>query len=590
MIGTIGKLIPYVTSKYKRKILFLSILMVVCAILEIASIGAVIPFLGILLDPVKLLSQFPNLNYLTEDYKTLRILFSLIFIITIITSGILRFFLLTSQKRLGHQFASYLGETIYSNILYQSYEDYIAKNSSIIISGISTKVSVVAGNVLIPILQFFSSALILVSVLSCAFIFFFKETLAGLVLVVLVYLTIVILTKTKLNRNSFKISSSSDLLISHIQESLRSIRDIKLNRQEPFFIRKYSEFDKSLRNAKATNEIISGSPKFIIETFGFVAIALIGLIYSIFFEDNLTDIIPILGAMAVGSQKLFPLVQQIYASRTMIKGELESFNDIISLLSISKDQASNFQDSNDIEFNFNHSIQLENISFSYEGTNEIVLKDISLSIPKGKCLGIVGDTGSGKSTLIDLIAGFLYPRKGGIFIDGNKLDWSNIVRWRSKIAYVPQKITLNDSSVKENIAFGIEPNKIDLERVKRVASIALVNDFIDLEADCGSVGEDGVKFSGGQVQRIGLARALYKNSDLLILDEATSALDPKTEESLIKNLTEKTNTTIIMIAHRLTSLRYCDQIIEIKNGNISGSLSYQELISPTNEENFNSRV
>lgn len=579
MLVEVSKLLPYVTLGFKRKIIFLSILMVFCAILEIASIGAVIPFLGILLDPLKVLSEFSFLAYWSEDIKSLRIIFSSIFIITIILSGGLRFLLLTLQKKLGHRFASYLGETIYSKILYQSYEEYIRKNSSMIISGISTKVSVVAGNVLIPILQLISSVLILTSVLSVALFFFFKETLGGLTLVLLLYLIIVTLTKKRLIQNSSKISSSSDLLISHIQESLKSLRDIKLNRQESFFIKKYSKFDQALRNAKAVNEIISGSPKFIIETFGFVTIALIGLIYSVFFENDLTSIIPVLGAVAVGSQKLFPLVQQIYASRTMIKGELESFNDIITLLNIPSDKSSNFKRTSSIDLIFNDKIQLENISFCYTGTNEMVLKNINLPILKGKCLGIIGDTGSGKSTLIDVISGFLYPTEGSILIDGYRLDSSNILEWRSKIAYVPQKITLNDSSIKENIAFGIEPDKIDFDKVKKAAKIALVDEFVDLETDINSVGEDGVKFSGGQVQRIGLARALYKNSELLILDEATSALDPSTEDLIIKSLIQNTDSTIIMIAHRISSLRFCDQIIEIHKGEISRNLSYRELIS-----------
>lgn len=583
MLVEVGKLLPYVTLEFKRKIIFLSILMVLCAILEIASIGAVIPFLGILLDPLKVISEFPFLTYWSEDTKSLRIILSSIFIFIIVLSGVLRFILLTLQKKLGHRFASYLGETIYSKILYQSYEEYIRKNSSMIISGISTKVSVVAGNVLIPILQLFSSVLILTSVLSVTLVFFFKETLGGLSLVLILYLIIVTLTKKRLVHNSSKISLSSDLLISHIQESLKSLRDIKLNGQESFFIKKYSRFDQSLRNAKAVNEIISGSPKFIIETFGFVIIALIGLIYSVFFENNLSSIIPVLGAIAVGSQKLFPLVQQVYASRTMIMGELDSFNDIIALLSIPSDKTTHLKKTSGFDLVFNHKIQLEDICFCYKGTDKTVLNKINLSISKGKCIGIIGDTGSGKSTLIDLISGFLYPNEGSILIDGERLDSNNILEWRSKIAYVPQKITLNDSSVKENIAFGIESDKIDLDKVRKAANIALVDEFIDLEADVKSAGEDGIKFSGGQIQRIGLARALYKNSELLILDEATSALDPTTENLIVKNLIQNTDATIIMIAHRLTSLRFCDQIIEINKGEISRKLSFNDLILESDE-------
>jgi ATP-binding cassette subfamily B protein len=229
---------------------------------------------------------------------------------------------------------------------------------------------------------------------------------------------------------------------------------------------------------------------------------------------------------------------------------------------------------------FEKEINLANVYFKYQDKNNFVLEAINLKINKGSRIGIIGKTGSGKSTLIDLIMGLLHPSNGSIEIDGVTLDSKNLRGWQKQIAHVPQFIYLADVSIKENIAFGVQDDVIDFEKVKTCAQKAQLNELIESLPDNydTKVGEKGVQLSGGQRQRIGIARALYKNAKIIIFDEATSALDDHTEKAIIKTINDlDPDLTILMIAHRVTTLKNCCTIIEVKDKSISGEFSYQDL-------------
>ena len=286
-------------------------------------------------------------------------------------------------------------------------------------------------------------------------------------------------------------------------------------------------------------------------------------------SKNPDIIIPTIGSIALGGQKLLPILQSIYSSWALVKGNLGPVNEVLKIIN---KPIIRYHPKEKVNYlKFNDKIVFNNISFSYNARDKEILNSVNFIINKGDKVGLIGKTGSGKTTLIDILIGLLIPTSGEIFIDGINLK-KNITSWRSSVAYVPQNIFLTDSSIAENIAFGIDPNSIDLERLKESAKKAQIKDFIEsLPRGYETyVGERGAKLSGGQLQRIGIARALYKQKSIIIFDEATSALDENTEKELIQTINSLgKGTTLIMITHRLSTIKNCNKVLKLEDGRIS---------------------
>jgi ATP-binding cassette subfamily B protein len=297
-------------------------------------------------------------------------------------------------------------------------------------------------------------------------------------------------------------------------------------------------------------------------------------------SDGIAKAIPVLGALALGAQRMLPMMQQAYASWSSIQGGQASLKDTLDLLDQPLPDYASHPSVNPLPFR--NRVLLNQLSFRYSPQSPWVLKDINLHIIKGSRVGFTGTTGSGKSTLLDIVMGLLVPTEGSFEVDGQVITTSNHRAWQAHIAHVPQVIFLADSSIEENVAFGQQKNKIDHERVRRAASQAQIADTIETWPDKYQtfVGERGIRLSGGQRQRIGIARALYKQADVIIFDEATSALDNETEQAVmqaIEGLSE--DLTILIIAHRLTTLRNCTQIVELADGGVRRIGSYQEIVT-----------
>jgi ATP-binding cassette subfamily B protein len=286
-----------------------------------------------------------------------------------------------------------------------------------------------------------------------------------------------------------------------------------------------------------------------------------------------------LGALALGAQRLLPLLQQTYSAYSSIKGSYSSFIDTLKFL---KSPSVNCKDeANRATVSFKNSIHIKNLNFQYGSDSPIVLKGVDLTLKKGSCIGIMGKTGSGKSTLLDIIMGLLIVEEGSFFVDDTPITSNNIQHWRSHISHVPQVIYLADDTIEGNIAFGVPKDQIDYDRVRHAANQAQISEFIEgLSGKYKAfVGECGVRLSGGQRQRIGIARALYKKSDVIVFDEATSALDSETELQVMKSIEEfGEGNTIIVIAHRLSTLKNCDQIIELSEGGILQIGTYKDVV------------
>lgn len=575
----------HLNPQRKNQFILLLILMIVVSFVEVVTLGSVIPFLGALSNPEKIFSSQiaePIINYLGIDTPSQIIIpFTLMFCFFSLLSGVIRIFLLVFTTRLSFATGADLSISIYEKTLYQPYKVHISRNTSEIINGISSKSNAIIYNIIYPVLSIISTGIMLIAILSMLIyidpiICLFSSATFGFI-----YIFLAKKTKNRKIKNSHIIADQSTKIIRFLQEGLSSIRDVLINNSQMVYLNNYRKADISLRQAQASNQFVGQSPRFILESLGMVLIAILAL-YLFDQNKGFSDAIPVLGILALGAQRFLPLMQQAYAAWTAIQGSYRSLEDILNLLD--QPMPINYADPNLRKLKFSKSIVLNQINFKYKSNNPDVLSNISFSIDKGEKLGIVGATGSGKSTLIDLLMGLLEPTSGVISIDRKTINSKNVRAWQNHIAHVPQSIFLADTSIANNIALGIEKKDIDWERVRISAEKAQLKEVIrNLPEGYNTVvGERGVRLSGGQRQRIAIARALYKNADVFVFDEATSALDNKTENAVMQAIDELgQEVTVIIIAHRLTTLKKCTKIIELTDGKIISIGSYKDIINKT---------
>jgi ATP-binding cassette subfamily B protein len=359
-----------------------------------------------------------------------------------------------------------------------------------------------------------------------------------------------------------------------------------LDGTQEVFYRIYHDADRRLRRAQSNVAIVSVSPRFIVEALGMAFIAAMAYILATR-PSGLYSAIPIIGTLALAAQRMLPLMQQVYASWSSMRGGQYGLSD--ALIFLDQPLPEQVDTSRLPAMPFTKAITLKDLSFRYSESGPWVLAQINLCIQKGSRIGFIGSTGSGKSTLLDIVMGLLSPTQGTLNLDGITITTKNCSAFQSHIAHVPQSIFLADTSIAENIAFGVPASDIDLEQVRLAAQRAQIAGSIENWRLGYStvVGERGVRLSGGQRQRIGIARALYKQADLIVFDEATSALDGDTEWAVMDSIKHLDNDlTILIVAHRLTTLRDCTQIVELKNGKVVQIGTYEEVIGQKKVENI----
>ena len=557
----------------RRKSLLALLCLLVCAsVAEVVTIGAIIPFLSVLTDPVGFYSN-PTVGSMAGSFGITHpdeLIFPMVimFGLAAVTSGVIRLALLIFSNKITFAIGHDLSVSMYRKTLYQPYATHISKNSSEVINAVSVKSTLVIFGIVTPILILFNSAMMLTVVL----IFLIAiDPVVSLILVsgfALIYALIIIRTTVRLKVAGEKIAMHSTLVIKTMQEGLGAIRDVLIDSSQEEYSELYRASDLELRSSQRRSQVIREAPRYLVESIGLVLISSVAFMASDS-SKGVTDTLPILGALALGVQRMLPVVQQAYSGWGSIRTSIPSLIDVVDLL----DQPiQEYQLSKITPIEFNKCLSFSEVSFQYSPDSPMVLRDINLEIPKGSRVGIIGVTGGGKSSLLDVVMGLLKPVSGVISIDGVPLDDQNNRAWQKKIGHVPQAIFLSDASIAENIAYGVPASEINHEAVKRSAQQAQLSDAVESWADQYQtrVGERGVKLSGGQRQRIGIARALYKSPDLIIFDEATSALDNSTEAALIQAIGGlSSHLTIIMVAHRITTLKDCDLIFEIKDGCLS---------------------
>jgi len=554
-------------SKRQRQLTWLLVFMILASVAEMISIGLVVPFIAVLTTPANLLDH-PLMLWLMpyfhiSSYAQAASLITCLFIVVVFISAVIRVILLWLVARLSFAIGADFSFSIYQKTLYQPYKIHSSRNSSAVVNAILVKVTSTINGTVIPAMNVISILITLIMILALLFMLNPMVTTAIFVFFSFVYCSIIWTTKKQLLENGSRISSESNRVTQCLQEGLGGIRDILINGIQEYYCRLYKTANDPLCRAQANNIFLSGYPRFLVEFLAILIIAIFTYSYSLSNRD-FSEILPTLGAITFSAQRLLPMLQQLYGAWSSILGNQPSALEIKKLLSQATSIKQNDVDKNLLEFQ--REISLNNIDFHYESEGNKILEKINIRIKKGERVGIIGKTGCGKSTLMDIIMGLLEPTFGEIKVDGVKLSAQNLRSWQDKIAHVPQSIYLSDATIAENIAFGVSKEKIDFEKIKSVAKHAKISMEIEMWPNKYQtiVGERGVRLSGGQRQRIGIARALYKDAEIITLDEATSALDEGTESEVMLAINKLSkNITIIIIAHRLSTIKDCTQIVDL---------------------------
>lgn len=561
------------SKKRKLQVIGLSLISVLSGLSEMLTLASLVPFLSVISDPERFwninLVKNTSLKFNIENANDLLPYVTIIFIIAVIFAAFIRLINLWLNIKLSASIGSDFSCKVYEKVLKKDYLFHINNPSSKTISILSTKIGALV-LVINKYLQGFTSIIICLSIFTS--LVFIDKSIAFSILVIfsLIYCTIAILLKKKLRTFSKIIALSNERMVKYVQEGLGAIREIILEGNQNFYLSSFREADYSVRLGYAKNSFYALFPRYLIECIGIILISTMAFFLTKGDGPKLSTI-TFLGTLALGIQRILPAIQLTYTSWTEINGYSKSLLDIFEILD-SKDNNINISETYALcEFK---KLEFRNISFKYSKNSKYIIRNVSFSINQGEKIGIIGSTGSGKSTLIDLIMGLLSPSEGEIYVNGQKINSKNnhlLMSWRKSISHVPQNVFLTNGSIEDNISFGIPKNYYTLDDIKDASKIASIHDFIsELPKGYQSyVGERGVKISGGQLQRIGIARAICKMKNILILDEATSSLDQKTEQKVINNIEKEGNfKTILMISHRLNTIKNCNRVFEIKDGNI----------------------
>lgn len=585
LFKSIKCLISFLGRRRLFQLVLLQLLSFTSSILEAFSVSSLVPYLAILSDPFKILKYDFLKKYLIllsiNNSSSLIIITTILFITLMTISSFLKWLLMYLNLKISALIESDLGSLIYKKTLFQNYTYHTNTNSSEILKNLNRPNEIVS-SIIIPILNGVNALFLISFILIGLFIINPQIIMLIFLLVALFYIVIMFFVRKTILKESIKVDKIQIEISKVILESLGAIRSIIISSNQNYYSNIYQKQVSILRKSKRSLAQISNTPGILIQNFGIMILSIFAAQVTIrnIEANSLISGITFLGAIAFAYLKIVPALQSIYTAWASIKNTENSLSIALNILNLPLPYFYN-NPSNEI-IKFNKTIKLKNVFFKYNNQSDFILHDINLEIKKGERVGFIGETGAGKSTLIDIILGLYHPTKGSLIVDDLVIDSTNYQLWQKNISEVPQAIFLSDTTIAENIAFGTPYDNIDFNLVKSSAKKAQIFDMIDQHEDkfFAKVGERGIRVSGGQKQRIGIARSLYKETDILIFDEATSALDNDTENMVmeaINNLSK--DLTIIIIAHRLSTLKGCDQIYEIKQGKTIAHGNYDNFAS-----------
>ena len=563
----------YLTPRRQRQLVFLSLITLASAVAELVSLGSVLPFLAVLTDPEQLWKASwiqhwaPKLGW--SSSSELLGPAAGAFAFASVVTALVRL----SNLWLGGQLAAAIGSDLsceaYRKTLYQPYSVHVRRNSSAVINSVTGQVGTTVAAINL-VLQTSTSTLVAISLFVGLLWINWAVALSAAGLFGGSYVLIGFFSRRALLINGRIINDSRAGVLKSLQEGLGAIRDVILDGTQDLYLEIYRFSDRPQRKHQAKNQFLSAFPRFSLEALGLISIALLAAVLAAQ-RGGGAAALPLLGAFALGAQRLLPAMQQTYTGWSSLKGYSTDLEGVLKILEQPLPPASKTSS----KLLLKDRVVFRDVGFSYGEDTARVLKHLSIEIRVGQRVGFIGSTGSGKSTTVDLLMGLLVPSQGQVLVDGLDIHDSShperLFAWRSAIAHVPQSIYLADSSIAENIAFGVSKDYIDFDRVRLAAQQAQIASFIEASPDGydSFVGERGIRLSGGQRQRLGIARALYKQAQVLILDEATSALDNETEQAVMDAINQlDRNLTVVMIAHRLSTVAKCDRVIRLDHGRV----------------------
>jgi ATP-binding cassette, subfamily B, bacterial PglK len=584
----LNKVVSILEKKEKKRFYWLSFAFFLVAIIETFGVILIIPFIKIVSNP-EIINSSDELNLIYnflnfKNTKSFMFFLGISYFLYLILSQTFKAGIMYSQLRFIYRIEASISKRLLESYLRQAYSWFLDKHSGEISKGILSEVSETMHYSVTPLLTMISQSFL--SIFIAILIILVNPLVAISTLLLLLILNLIIFNKIK---NWIKLIGANKVKYNQrryttVIEAFGAIKEIKLSGIEKIYSNKFSSAADDFSKANSNVQIVSNLPKYFLEaiSFGFL---ILFILYNLSLGNNLTDVLPILSMFAFAALRLIPAIQQIFASLNKINFSKIGLEGILYSLNENKNLKISKGSSNRLQII--DKLEIKNLDFIYPNSKRAALNKINLCIQSGAKIGIVGSTGSGKTTLIDILLGLLKPIKGEISVDGVEIGEFRSRDWQNSIGYVPQSIFLSDKTIAENIAFGLSIEELDIDRVKEVSKVAILDQFITEELDEGyltKVGERGVRLSGGQKQRIGIARALYNNPSLLVLDEGTSALDNITEKLIIESIADYSNNiTTIIITHRLNTIKNCDCIYYLEKGVIKSHGTYEDLVSKSKE-------
>jgi ABC-type multidrug transport system fused ATPase/permease subunit len=557
--------------------------------LETVGVASIMPYLSVLGDPgiieenVVLRSLYSNLGF--EDTPSFLTFLGGVAVAVILFSAVFRIVTVYAMNRYTQMRRHALSERLLEAYLRQPYAYFLSRHSGDMAKSILSEVDQLINNVIKPGMELLTHGmvalfLILFLVIADPFV-----ALAAGGVIGGAYLLIFLVLKNELGRMGKERIAANRARFMSASEALGGIKDIKLLGREQAYLKRFRPASKKNSVLQARKATLAQVPKFLIEVVAFGGVIFLSMVL-VARSDDFGSALPMLGMYAFAGYKLLPAAQHIFASLSSLRFGSAAVDDLCEDLR-ARETLAELGDPSGQRMDIQEKIELREVTYCYPGTDAPALNGLNLVIPKGSSVGLVGGTGAGKTTLVDVILGLLRPDIGGVFVDGEQINDDNLRSWQKTLGYVPQDIFLVDATISENIAFGIRSSDVDQGRVVECAKMAQVHDFIQSQLAEGydtKVGERGVRLSGGQRQRIGIARALYHDPEVLVFDEATSALDNLTEKAVMEAVDALSRKkTVVMIAHRLSTVRNCDEIVLLEAGSVKAKGGYQELLASSDE-------
>ena len=547
----------------RRKSGLMVVLVILMAFAETVGVVSIMPFLSVLARP-EVIHDVPALQWLygklaPENERGFIVVLGLASILLVVGSSLFKTFTLHAINRFTYSLRHGISARLLSGYLGQPYEFFLKHNPSELARNVLSEVDQLHGGLIKPLAQLFAQGAVVLAMVIVLFLYDPWVAVGATALVALLYGVIYLLVRKRLGLTGKARQAENGARFKACNEVLGGIKDVKISGAINAYQQRFQGASRSYSRHQANAETLSQSPLYIVEAVGYTGLICLSLFLMQRTED-IAQVLPVLGLYGFAAYRILPSAQIMYRGLAQLKFSSAALDVISRDVSLSSEHRFAGAALRPLS-----NIRLENVRFCYPSTpNKPVFDDFNLTIPVNTSVGIVGMSGAGKSTVMDLFLGLLQPEKGRLLVDDLEIKPSNVANWQCSIGYVPQHIFLADLSVAENIAFGVPKHEIDMEAVKSAAQMAHIHNFVVEQLPLGyetTIGDRGVRLSGGQRQRIGIARALYRNPSVLFMDEATSALDQETETAITESIGELSGLkTVVIIAHREASLRFCDQV------------------------------